>query len=181
MHEMAHGLGPGKILDSEGNETTVSRELKELYPPIEEAKADITGLYCRRVLVKEGFFPEESTTRGYVSFLPGFFRAIRFGATSAHGKANMMEFNFMREQGAIVYNEEKGYFHVDLEKMPAAVEALTRELLMIEAMGDYDQAKAFIEKYGQMTPDLEKILERLGDIPIDIEPLYEAEKFVQTS
>ena len=101
MHEMAHGLGPGTIKRADGTESTVSRELKELYAPLEEAKADITGLYCSKILLDEGFFPEGSDIKGYVSFLPGFFRAIRFGATSAHGKANMMEFNYMLEQGAI--------------------------------------------------------------------------------
>lgn len=181
MHEMAHGLGPGTIERADGSETTVSRELKELYPPLEECKADITGLFCRRVLVGEGFYTPESVRNGYVSFLPGFFRAIRFGATSAHGKANMMEFNFMAEQGAIEFNPKTERFHVHLDKMPAAVEALSHELLMIQAEGDYNKAKAFLDKYGQMGPTVERLLEKLGDIPIDIEPLYSAEGIVSNS
>lgn len=178
MHEMAHGLGPGTIQRADGGETTVSRELKELYAPLEEAKADITGLYCQKILVAKGFFPEGSDMRGYVSFLPGFFRSIRFGATAAHGKANMIEFNFMVEQGAITLDPSSDRFHVNLAKMPAAVEALTNRLLMIQAIGDYNEAAVFIAKYGVSTPDIERMLGRLQDVPVDIEPTYTAEKIV---
>jgi hypothetical protein len=178
MHEMAHGLGPGTIERADGSQTTVSRELKELYSAMEEAKADITGLYCRKILVRKRFFREDGDIRGYVSFLPGFFRAIRFGATSAHGKANMMEFNFMREQGAIELDPKSDRFHVNLDKMPRAVEAMTRALLMIQALGDYDAAAEFIAKYGETSPDVERMLERLRDVPVDIEPVYSAEKAV---
>ena len=179
MHEMAHGLGPGTIKRADGTESTVSRELKELYAPLEEAKADITGLYCRKILLDEGFFPEGSDIKGYVSFLPGFFRAIRFGATSAHGKANMMEFNYMLEQGAISLDGATDRFHVNLDKMPAAVEAMTRDLLMLQAMGSYDAAAAFIEKYGAVGTDVQRMLDRMTDVPVDIEPIYSAEKYVQ--
>jgi hypothetical protein len=179
MHEMAHGLGPGTIKAEDGSETTVSLELKELYAPMEECKADITGLFCRRILVKEKFFDKDSERDGYVSFLPGFFRAIRFGATSAHGRANMMAFNFMREQGAIELDEKSDRFHVHVDKMPEAVEAMSRELLMIQAEGDYDAAKAFIAKYGEMTEDVERMLKKLEKIPVDIEPHYMAEKYAK--
>ncbi|MCZ6766554.1 MAG: peptidase, partial [bacterium] len=178
MHEIAHGLGPGTLEREDGTETTVGRELKELYAPIEECKADILGLYCRKILIAEGFFPEEQAIKGYVSFLPGFFRAIRFGASSAHGRANMIEFNFMAERGAIEYDKQKERFHVHVDKMPEAVEALAHELLMIEAMGDYDAAKAFLDKYAIMTPELEGLLRRLTKIPVDIDPRYMAEKYL---
>ncbi|UCG52224.1 MAG: hypothetical protein JSW58_01320, partial [Candidatus Latescibacterota bacterium] len=92
-----------------------------------------------------------------------------------HGKANMMEFNFFREQGAITLDPEKEKFHVNLDKMPAAVEAMANELLMIEALGDYDGAKAFIDKYGNPSEDLERLLTKLKKIPVDIEPYYDAE------
>jgi hypothetical protein len=178
MHETSHGLGPGTIM-KDGKETTVNRELKELYSFIEEAKADILGLYCTKFLLKEGFIEKGMDTKGYVSFLPGFFRSIRFGATSAHGKANMMEFNFLREQGAIVLDPETDKFHVNVDKMPAAVKAMSHELLMIEALGDYDAAKAFIEKYGNTTEDLERLLGKLGKIPVDIEPIFAAEEYIE--
>lgn len=178
MHEMAHGLGPGSIKREDGTETTVSRELKELYSPLEECKADVLGQFCRTVLIGEGFFDEGSDVRGYVSFLPGFFRAIRFGTSSAHGRANMMEFNFMREQGAITLDEKTDRFHVNIDKMPAAVEALSNRLLMIQALGDYEAAQAFLDKYGEPTEDLNHFLTRLEGIPVDIEPLFTAEQIV---
>ena len=181
MHELSHGLGPGTIHRKDGTETTVNRELKDLYPAIEEAKADILGLYCTKMLQKEGFFEKGMDTKGYVCFLPGFFRAIRFGASSAHGNANMMEFNFLREQGAISLDAQSGKFRVHLDKMPAAVEAMAKELLMIQALGDYDAASAFIEKYGQSSPELDTLLAKLKDIPVDIEPVFKAEEYLDKS
>jgi hypothetical protein len=120
-------------------------------------------------------------TKGYVCFLPGFIRAIRFGAGEAHGSANMMEFNFFREQGAIAFDSQTGKFHVNLDKMPAAVEAMANKLLMIQALGDYNGASAFIEKYGQSSPELEAVLKTLKDIPVDIEPVFAAEEYLDPS
>lgn len=181
MHEFSHGLGPGTIRLKDGTESTVNRELKELYSGIEEAKADITGLYCTRVLVKEGFFDKAEETRGYVCFLPGFFRSIRFGTGSAHGKANLMEFNFFREQGAIEFDAQTEKFRVVLSKMPAAVEKMANELLMIQALGDYNAAKTFSDRYAQPSPELDKLLAKLNDIPTDFEPFFLAEDYLEIS
>jgi hypothetical protein len=181
MHEISHGIGPGTIKKKDGTETTVNRELKELYSFLEEAKADILGLYCTRVLVKEGFLDKATETKGYICFLPGFFRSIRFGATAAHGKANMMEFNFFREKGAIEFDSATEKFHVNVDKMPAAVQAMAEKLLLIQATGDYDGAKAFIDTYSQSSPELEKLLGKLKDIPTDIEPVFTAEEFLDMS
>ncbi len=178
MHEVSHGLGPGTIKAKDGSQSTVNRELKEIYSFMEEAKADILGLYCTRVLVKNGFMSKDMETKGYVCFLPGFFRAIRFGTTDAHGGANMMEFNFFKEQGAIDFDSQTQKFHVNLDKMPAAVEALANKLLMLQALGDYDGAKAFLAKYGQSSPELDALLAKLTDIPTDIEPMFGAEDYL---
>jgi hypothetical protein len=178
MHEISHGLGPGTIKAKDGSQSTVNRELKEIYSFMEEAKADILGLYCTRVLVKNGFMSKDMEMEGYVCFLPGFFRAIRFGTTDAHGGANMMEFNFFKEQGAIEFDSQTQKFHVNLDKMPAAVEAMANKLLMLQALGDYDGAKAFMDKYGQSSPDLEALLAKLTDIPTDIEPIFGAEDYL---
>jgi hypothetical protein len=175
MHEVSHGLGPGNIT-KDGKATTVGLELQDLYSAIEEAKADILGLYCTRVMLKEGAIEKGLDKKGYVCFLPGFFRAIRFGATSAHGRANMMEFNYLREKGGITLDADAGKFHVNIDKMPAAVEAMAKELLMIQALGDYDAAKAFIDKYGTASEDLESLLGKLKKIPVDIEPSFVAEE-----
>ncbi len=179
LHELSHGLGPGKITLADGTETTVGQQLKTLYSAIEEAKADIMGLYNTRYLVQQGYLPKEHENKAYVNFLPGFFRAIRFGATSAHGKANMMEFNYIKEKGGIVLNPATGRLHVNLDKMPEAVRAMTRELCMIEALGDYAAAEKFINKYGQMVPEVENQLAKMTAIPTDIELLYESEKFLK--
>ena len=180
MHEISHGLGPGTIIKN-GAETTVNRELKELYSFIEEAKADILGLSCTKVLLKEGFLEKGSDTRGYICFLPGFFRSIRFGSTSAHGKANMMEFNFLHEQGAITLDPKTDKYHVNIDKMPNAVKAMANKLLMIEALGDYEGAKAFIDKYGEPSEDLVRLLGKLEKIPVDIEPSFDAELYLEES
>jgi len=177
MHELAHGLGPGKIV-KDSTETTVSRELKTLYAPLEEAKADIMGLYNKAYLVKEDYMTIEELKRSYICFLPGFFRAIRFGTHEAHGKANLIEYNYLMELGAITLNVESDRYYVHTDMMPAAVRELTRELTMIQALGDYARAEAFLEKYGQVPPELERQLEKLGDIPTDIEPVYSAEELI---
>jgi hypothetical protein len=179
MHELSHGLGPGNIRLPDGTETTVNLALKTLAPPLEEAKADIMGLYNTGYLVEQGYLSEEHGTKAYVNFLPGFFRAIRFGATSAHGMANMMEYNYMKEKGAITLDDGTGRYRVNLDKMPDAVRSMTRELCMIQALGDYAAAEAFIAKYGKMTPEVEHQLEKLKSIPTDIEPIYAAERFLE--
>ncbi len=179
MHELSHGLGPGTITLADGSETTVNQALQTLYSPLEEAKADIMGLYNKEFLAMQGYLKLPDLKKAYVSFLPGFFRAIRFGATSAHGKANMMEYNYCKEQGAILYDEATGRFKVDLNKMPGAVRNMTRDLCMIQALGDYDKAKAFIDKYSVMPTEVENALKGLTDIPVDIVPSYSAERFLR--
>jgi hypothetical protein len=179
LHELSHGLGPGDITLPDGSETTVNQALKTLYSAIEEAKADIMGLYNTAYLVQQGYFSKEHEIKAYVNFLPGFFRAIRFGATSAHGKANMMEFNYMKEKGAIELDADSDRFRVNLDKMPEAVRSMTHDLCMIQALGDYAAAEAFIAKYGAMVPDVQRQLDKMGNIPTDIELVYEAEKFLE--
>jgi len=178
MHELAHGLGPGNIKKADGTETTVNKALQTLYAPLEEAKADIMGLYNKAFLRDQDYITEEQLQQGYVSFLPGFFRAIRFGATSAHGKANMMEYNYIKEKGGITYNATTGRYTVNMDKMPGAVNAMTHDLTMIQAMGDYDKAQAFIDKYGQMPEEVKTQLEKMTSIPVDIEPQYTAAKYL---
>jgi hypothetical protein len=179
LHELSHGLGPGDITLPDGTETTVNQALKTLYSAIEEAKADIMGLYNTAYLAEQGYFSKDHETKAYVNFLPGFFRAIRFGATSAHGKANMMEFNYMMEKGAIELDPGTDRFRVNLAKMPGAVRSMTHDLCMIQALGDYDAAEALIDKYGNMVPDVERQLEKMSSIPTDIELVYEAEKYLK--
>ncbi len=177
VHETAHGLGPGKITvekDGKKVETTVNAELKELYPAIEEAKADILGSYLNYLLIEKGMHPEGFMEQTYASLLGGFFRSVRFGASEAHGKANIIQFNWLMEKGAILQEEGK-YIYV-ADKMRGAIESLAKEILMIEALGDYGKAKEMIEKYGVMPDHLKKALDGLNDIPTDLRPSFPIEE-----
>jgi len=176
VHETAHGLGPGKIKvtrDGKVVETTVNAELKELYPAIEECKADILGAYLNYMLVEKGMHPESFMENTYASLLGGFFRSVRFGAAEAHGKSNIIQINWLIEKGAVLVEDGK-YVYVP-EKMRDAIESLAREVLMIEALGDYGKAKAMLEKYGEMPADLKAALDGLSDIPTDLRPSYPIE------
>lgn len=172
LHEISHGMGPGKIT-LDGEQTTVSLALKELYPHVEEAKADILGMFNAIYLTEKGYFKEPDRLKTLMSTaLAGFFRSVRFGIHEAHGKANMLIYSFLKEQGVYVYDAGTKRFHVDLDKAKAGVTALARELLKIEATGDYAAAKAFIAKYGEMPPEVREALDGLTAIPVDLRPVY---------
>ncbi len=172
LHEFSHGLGPGIIKLPDGAETTVNKALREQYSGVEEAKADIVGQYNIYYLVREGFFPETLSKESAVTYLAGFFRSVRFGVGEAHGKAVMAIFNYLRERGAYVKDPATGYWSVDFTKNQDAVKSLSSEVLMLEARGDYEGAKAFMDKYAQMDPELKAQLDNLKGIPIDIEPRF---------
>jgi peptidase M49-like protein len=180
VHETAHGLGPGKIKitkDGKEVETTVNAELKDLYPAIEEAKADVLGMYLNYMLVEKGLRPKSFMEQTYASFMGGFFRSVRFGAGEAHGMANVMQYNYLVEKGAIIVEEGK-YVYV-AEKMREAVKGFAHDILMIEAKGSYDAAKAFIDKYGALPDELKESLDSLSEIPTDLRPTYPIEKQMQ--
>ena len=170
MHEISHGLGPG-IITLDGTKTTVSRELKELYSTIEECKADVLGIYNLKFLMDKGVFSKEMEESMYASYLGGMFRSIRFGIDEAHGGGVAIQFNYFIEKGAF-YADEDGKLNVDKEKILPAVRELATKLLTIEALGDYEAAKQFIKKYRQMTPLMQKLIDDLKHVPIDIRPSY---------
>lgn len=171
LHEMCHGIGPGKIV-KDGKETTVNKELKETYSTLEELKADIVGLYHFPYMIEKGVFDAKLAESVYPSFVGGIFRSVRFGTTSAHGGGNVMILNYLQEKGGIVYDEAEGRFGVDYEKIQPAIKELSTEVLMIQAKGDYDAAKKFIAKYRSETPELRAALAKLKDVPVDINPRY---------
>ena len=154
----------------------MNRELRETYSAIEEAKADIVGQYNVYYLVDAGFFPASLGEETAVTYLAGFFRSVRFGIEAAHGAANMMAFNFFREKGAYLYDEASGRWSVDTAKIRGAVEDFSREILMIQAHGDYAAAKRFLETYGVMGDEVRASLARLDDVPVDIDPRFAIEK-----
>lgn len=165
FHEVAHGLGIKNTLDGKG---TVRAALKEQYSAIEEAKADILGLYMVTKLYEMGELSQGEVMDNYVTFMAGIFRSVRFGAASAHGKANMLTFSYFAENGAFKYNN--GTYLVDLEKMKTAVEGLGGMILKLQGDGNYDEIKNLIATKSVIPSDLQSDLDKLKDanIPVDI-------------
>lgn len=176
LHEFSHGLGPGRITLPDGSETTSDKALRENHSVIEEAKADVVGQYNFYYLIGEGFYEDRLEMETAVTFLAGFFRSVRFGAESAHGRANMIAFNYLKEKGAYLQDDATGLWAVDIEKAKSAVKDFSTEILMLQAMGDYGGSQEFIDRYGEMGRDVKDSLARLGDIPIDILPRFAIEK-----
>ena len=170
-HELMHGLGPHNI-NVGGQETTVRMQLKELYSAIEEAKADITGLWALQYLMDHGMVEKRMERSLYTTFLASCFRSVRFGITEAHGKGIALQFNYLTDEGAIKFDERTGTFQIVESRIKAAVAKLTREILTLQAEGSYERAKAMLDKYGVIRPPMQSALARLGDVPVDIEPHF---------
>lgn len=166
FHEVAHGLGIKKTLDGKG---TVDEALKEYASSFEEGKADILGLYMIDALSRQGELDESKLMDGYVTFLAGILRSVRFGASDAHGKANMVRFNFFAERGAFTRDAD-GRYRVDFDRMREAMNALSAKLLTVQGDGDYAEARRMTETMGTIKPELAADLARLKDakIPVDI-------------
>jgi len=168
FHEVAHGLGLGYLADDKS--VTVRSALQNYYTSVEEGKADILGLYAVSELHKKGEFGDTDLMDNYITFMASIFRSVRFGVASSHGKANMMRFYFFQEKGAFTRDDETGTYRVDFEKMKIAMDELTVKILTIEGDGDFEAAKAWVEKDGIIKGQLQKDLERLSEanIPVDI-------------
>lgn len=171
LHEILHGMGPGKI-NMAGGETTVSKELKELYSTIEECKADALGYWAVAYLVGKGFLPDDHLETMAMTSLPTLFRSVRFGLEEAHGGANMVIYNFLAERGVYTYDAGTGRFMVHLVLFIPAITELASQLLLIEATGDYAAAKAFVGEYGQVTEEVRSTVARLSHLPVDFRPIY---------
>ncbi len=167
FHEVAHGLGLGNTVDKS---TTVRVALKDAYTSIEESKADILGLWCVYQLNEMGELGEKEMMDNFVTFMAGIFRSVRFGAASAHGKANMMRFYYFQEAGAFERDADTGTYRVDYEKMKDAMLGLSELVLKIQGDGDYIRAGEMIEEKGFIRSELQKDLDRIGEagIPVDI-------------
>lgn len=171
MHELMHGLGPHNI-NVDGRATTVRLQLKDQYSAIEEAKADMTGLWALQYLIDKGVIEKSMQRTLYTTNLASMFRSVRFGITEAHGRGVAMQFNYLTDEGAIKFNESNGTFSVDESKIRAAVAKLTHELLTIEAEGSYEKAKALMEKYAVIRPQAKSAFDKLKNVPVDIEPIF---------
>lgn len=167
FHEVAHGLGIKNTLDGKG---TVRKALKDQASSFEEGKADILGLYMVSKLADKGELDKSKLMDNYVTFLAGILRSVRFGASDAHAKANMVRFNFFKQQGAFSRDENTGRYRVDFDKMTAAMNALSAKLLTIQGDGDYEAAKRLTDQMGAVDAELAGDLKRLDQahIPVDI-------------
>jgi hypothetical protein len=167
FHEVAHGLGIKNTLDGQD---TVRHAMKEHAAALEEGKADILGLYMVQKLREKGEITEGQLKDDYVTFMAGIFRSIRFGATSAHGKANMIRFNFFEQAGAFSRDEASGAYRVNIPEFEQAVKDLSSMLLTLQGNGDYAAVDAFVAEMGNVGPGLQADLDRLADagIPVDI-------------
>ena len=171
-HELSHGIGPHQIQVA-GRNTSPRQELKELYSAIEEAKADVTGLFMLqhlydRKLIDGGANAERKL---YTTFLASTFRSLRFGLKDAHGKGMAMQVNYLTDKGGFIAHPD-GTFEVDFGKIKSAVRDLDHDLLTVEATGDYAGAKRMLDGLGVIRPDMQKALHNLSGIPVDIEPVY---------
>jgi hypothetical protein len=170
MHEISHGLGPAFARTSAGR-ADVREAIGPSYSGLEEAKADIVGLYDLKWLVDRGDLPKDKLNGYYASEVAGIFRTVRFGVAEAHGRAEIMEFNFFSERGVITRDAASGRYVIDLGGMPAAVAALAKELLEQEATGNRARVEAWFAKYGSVPPELAKALEAASGVPVDIDPI----------
>lgn len=170
VHEMMHGLGPHDITVG-GRRTTVRQEMRDAYSFLEEAKADISGLYALQHLIDKGVVAASMQDTLYTTFLASAFRSIRFGINEAHGKGIAVQLNHLLDQGGFVTKSD-GTFAVDPAKIREGVIGLTRDIMMIQAAGDYAKAKALGERLGVVRPEVQRALDRLSEVPVDIEPIF---------
>jgi len=170
MHEISHGLGPAYTRSASGR-FDIREKIGPTYSALEEAKADIVGLYGLKWLIDHGDLPKEKLNGYYASEVAGIFRTVRFGVAEAHGRAEIMEFNYFSERGAVKRDEASGRYTIDFEHMPEAVAALAKELLEQEATGDRGRAESWFGKYDSIPPELTKALAAASDVPVDIDPI----------
>ena len=173
MHELMHGLGPQEITVN-GRATSVRLELKELNSTLEEAKADVSGLWALQQLMDKGVLDKTQERAMYVTFLASSFRTLRFGLSSSHAKGMALQVNWLLDHGGFTVGAD-GRFGVDFAKVKQGVEALTTEIMTIQATGDYARGKALMEKLVVIRPEVKTMLGRLNDVPVDIRPRFATE------
>jgi len=176
MHEICHGLGPAfSIVD--GKKVSIQEAMGPILGPTEEAKADVVGMFALQWLMDHGALPKERAQEFYASYVAEVLRTVRFGTAEPHGRAEMMEFNYLYEKGAISLKD--GRYVVDFERAPGAFASLAKELLEIEARGDVKRSEALFQRYGTMPPELRSALDQVDDVPIDIEPNFAITETIQ--
>ncbi len=170
FHEVAHGLGIKRTLNGRG---TVRQALKEQAGSLEEGKADVLGLYMVHRLADQGQLGAHDTRANDVTFIASIFRSIRFGASSAHGRANVARFNFFKELGAFARDSATGTYRIDFDRMKIATDSLSATILRLQGNGDYDGVVAFMQRYGEIGPELQGDLDRLAGAGIPVDVIFE--------
>jgi hypothetical protein len=170
-HELTHGIGPHTVTVN-GIESSPRLQLKELYSAVEEAKADICGLFMLQYMLDRKMLPDagpDTARRMYMTFLASAFRTLRFGVNEAHGRGMALQFNYMLDKGAFAMNSD-GTYRVVADKIAGAVRDLARDLLTMEAVGDYKGAKEMLDQLAVIRPAMQATLDKLKDLPTDINP-----------
>jgi hypothetical protein len=169
LHEISHGLGPAYSRVN-GKQAPITEAIGPVYSALEEAKADVVGMYGLAWLMDHGALPKNRAQEYYSSYVAGIFRSVRYGVAEAHGRAEMMEFNYLVEQKAV--NRVAGQYAVDFARMPAAIASLSKELLTIEATGDRARAEAWFNRYDKMPAELAEAMKAASKLPVDIWPMF---------
>ncbi|HEX5412510.1 MAG TPA: Zn-dependent hydrolase [Terriglobia bacterium] len=178
MHEISHGLGPA-FAHAGQRQARIPEAIGPIYSALEEAKADVVGMYGLKWLVDHHALPESALDESSASYVGGIFRTVRYGVGEAHGKAEIMEFNYLSEQNAITWNDQNGKYRIDYLRIPGALAKLARELLEIENTGDRARAEAWFKRYGSMPQTLQSALAKTSDVPVDIDPVFSFPEKVQ--
>ncbi|HEY2352705.1 MAG TPA: hypothetical protein VGH83_09345 [Candidatus Acidoferrum sp.] len=171
MHEISHELGPNYSRTAQGQQE-IREAIGGSFSGLEEAKADVVGMFGLQWLNAHGVISKDDLDVDYISYVAGNLRTMRFGIAEPHGRAEMMEFNYLSGQGAITRDSQTGRYAVQVDKMPAAIAALAKELLEQEATGDRARSEAWFKKYAVVPPELQAALDKVSDIPVDVEPIY---------
>jgi hypothetical protein len=169
LHEISHGLGPD-FSHQKGKQIAINEAIGPAYSGLEEAKADVVGMFGLKWLVDHNAMPKARLEEYYASYVAGILRTLRFGTGEAHGRAEMMEFNYLMENRALIHSG--GRYAIDYARMPSALAQLARELLAIEATGDRARAEAWFARYDKMPAELTAVLVAAQDVPVDIEPIF---------
>ncbi len=167
LHELAHPLGLNYVKGKNG--LTVRESLKDTYSTIEEAKADVVGLYNIGYFVRRGVLSQDFEVNAYVTFFASIFRSVRFGASEAHGKANMIVFNYLLKEKSIIFDQNAGRYGINLKLMKNNIKKLAADLLMMEGDGNYDKASQWVRDLAVIPPEMKTVLDKLSDIPVDVE------------
>jgi hypothetical protein len=170
MHELMHGLGPQRVT-RDGKVSTVRQQLKETYGTVEEAKADVSGLFALQFLVDKGTLNKSLADTMYITYLASMFRSIRFGITEAHGRGVAIQLNYFLDHGGVTVSPD-GRFAVNVAAIRENVVALTRDIMTLQATGNYAGAKALLETMGVVRPQVQVVLDRLVAVPVDIAPRF---------